>query len=154
MRKNRRRLRLIRPRLQMRLILAFAGVATLALVLQNLLVSYVLTDIAASLPGDGNLLLEATADRLLAVCGISLLVLLPLTLWVGVLVTHRVAGPLSRIESFLKQALAGQVKQECQLRSGDELQELCGLVNQATSELRQRHPVGASRSLPVTDRAA
>ncbi len=139
MHKNRRRFRLIRPRLQLRLILAFAGVASLALLLQYILVSYVLTDIAVLLPEDGNLLLEASARRMLGVLGLSLIVLLPLTLWVGVLVTHRIAGPLYKIERYMKEALSGRVQQECKLRSGDELLELCDLVNRMTAAMNQRH---------------
>lgn len=128
--------------------LGFAGVAALALVLQYLLFARILSDVAAGLPDDGNLMIEVAADKLLAALAISFVVLLPATLWIGIQSTHRIAGPLHRIEQFLRDVREGRARAQCELRRGDELQELCDLANQVTE--RQRAELATPRALEPT----
>ena len=135
--RQKRRIKLIRPRLQLRLILAFLGVTALALTLQFILFTSSLTRVAVELPQDGPLLIEQLPEHVLAVLLISAALVLPLTFFVGVLVTFRVAGPLYRFELFLKDVERGAKPADCRLRKGDELQDLCELLNRATAPLRK-----------------
>ena len=134
-----RRIRLIRPRLQLRLIMSITGVAVLALALQYMVFMRVLASVALALPNDGAALMTLISAKLLAVAILTLAMLLPAALLVGVLVTHRIAGPIYRFEVYLKQVLAGTQTAECRLREGDELQDLCVLINQVTEPLRAQH---------------
>ena len=131
-----RRIKLIRPRLQLKLVATFAAIALLALLLQFLLFSSALSAVAAELPSDGPRLLSSINGILASTLAISLCVFLPLCLHVGVLVTHRIAGPIHRFETFLEQVARGEQPEDIRLRKGDELLELCGWINRATEPLR------------------
>lgn len=138
MRHKRRLFRIIRPRLQLRLILAFLGVSLLTLTLQYLLFLRTLTDEAARLPNDSAYLIGGLTTELTAIALWSYALLLPATWMVGILVTHRIAGPIYRFEVYLKQVLAGEARGDCRLRKGDELQDMCALINQVTAPLREQ----------------
>jgi nitrogen fixation/metabolism regulation signal transduction histidine kinase len=73
---------------------------------------------------------------------------LPLTIAVGILVTFRIAGPVYRLKEFLKSIASGATPEDCRLRKGDELQDLCSLANDATAPLRgaKRGEAGDSRA--------
>jgi methyl-accepting chemotaxis protein len=134
---QRRRVQLIRPGLQLNLIARFFGVALLALLLQFILFMCMLGRIASDMPGDALATMETATPELIWVFVISAAVLLPLTLSVGVVVTFRIAGPLHRFESFLKAVARGEKPPDCRIRRGDELQDLCKLLNEATAPLRR-----------------
>ena len=63
--------------------------------------------------------------------------MLPITATVGILATFRIAGPLNRIEAFLTEVRDGSKPADCIIREGDELRELCDLVNEVTAGLRE-----------------
>jgi hypothetical protein len=147
----RRRQRLIQPRLQLKLVLSFVGLSVLALAMQFLLLAASMARIAAELPQDGPVLMQELPGHLMWILALSFLICLPLTFCVGVLVTFRIAGPLHRIEQYLRSILRGERPGECRVRKGDELQELCVLVSQVTQPLRQ--PAGGPAER-VDDRAA
>ena len=134
-RKYKRRIKLIKPRLQVRLIGAFTAVAVIALLLQYLLVAQHLTWTAARLPMGGEYLMDEIPRILMQVLGISFAVLFPLAFAIGVIATFRVAGPVYRFEKYMGELAEGGDPGICRLRSGDELQELCDLINEA----RERH---------------
>lgn len=133
-----RRDRLVRPRLQLRLILAFLAVATTALLMQFALFSSVLTTAAADLPQDGPILIERTSGIALTILLVSLGVLLPLCFFVGILVTFRVAGPLYRFEKHLEAIARGVDPGPCRIRKGDDLQDFCATFNAALTRMRDR----------------
>ena len=149
MARSKRRITLIQPRFQLKLTLSFLGVCVLALTLQFLLFTSALTRLALELPHDGPLLLESVPKYSLVILGISFLVLMPMTLFAGILFTFRIAGPLYRFEMFLRAIIRGERPQSCRIRKGDELQEFCVLLNQATAPLRE-----ADASAPVTPQAS
>ena len=135
-RKYTRTIRLIRPGLQLRLILTFLGVSSLALVLQFILFMSALSEAAVALPNDGLLLMENINGMLLGVFATSFGLLLPTLFGIGLVMTHRVAGPIYRFELFFNQLLKGERPGDIKLRDGDELQEFSQLINRATAELR------------------
>jgi hypothetical protein len=133
-----RKIKLILPRLQIRMMVAFVCLSALALLLQYLLLISVLTRVASELPHDGLLLLDYLGPMLGQIFAISAGLLLPLTVCVGILATHRLAGPIYRFRIFLRQVIDGQRPADCKLRKGDELQDFCELLNQATAPLREQ----------------
>ena len=137
---HKRSKKLIQPRLQLRLIFTFLGVALLALLLQFLLFGATLSSLAADLPQDGPVLLDRIPQYTLLVFGVSLCVLLPMTLCVGVIVTFRIAGPLYRFEQHLKAIVRGEDPGVCRIRRDDELQEFCQTFNAALDKLRSAKP--------------
>lgn len=145
MTQNQRRKKLIQPRLQLTLILSFLGVAVLALLLQFLLFQSTLSVLAADLPQDGALLLERVPGFTLLVLAISLCVLLPLSFFVGVMVTFRIAGPIHNIDQHLLAVARGEDPGECRIRKNDELQDVCAHLNAALGHLRNPHAIPLRR---------
>jgi hypothetical protein len=148
--------KLIQPRLQLRLTFTFLGVALLALLLQFLLFGATISALASELPQDGPVLLDRIPQYTLLVFGISLCILLPMTLCVGVLVTFRIAGPLYRFEQHLKAIARGEDPGVCRIRRDDELQDFCKTLNAALDKLRSARPseVGAAESRAPLEEAA
>jgi hypothetical protein len=139
-----RRIKLIQPRLQLKLTGWFLSVTLIGMLLQYMLLGYFLTQLAMQLPGQGGYVV-AQADRmLLQSLGLSFVLVLPLTLAVGILVTFKVAGPVYRFEKHLDSVARGEDVGPCRIRKGDELQELCRRINAAVDALRARTaPVAA-----------
>jgi len=147
-------MRLIRPSLQIRLIGAFVALSAVSLLLQFIVLSNRVSALAEQLPQDGALYGAELSHELVLVLATSFLVLLPLTFWIGVVVTHRIAGPLYRFEVFLKQVQRGERPAACHLRQGDELKDLCELLNQVTEPLRKTQGGDPESSPATADRAA
>ena len=143
--KVRRRIKLIQPRLQLKLVFASLGICLLGLLFECLFFAACLAELAVDLPQDGTIVLENIRPMLVRVALISCAGILPLVFIVGVLTTFRVAGPLYRIEMFLKAVARGEKPPDCHLRKGDELVELCEIVNLATAPLRRAAPEDAAR---------
>jgi nitrogen fixation/metabolism regulation signal transduction histidine kinase len=75
------------------------------------------------------LLLGLVAVLSLLVIGIGLL---------GIVFTHKVAGPIFKMKRLLRQVGGGKLVIRERLRKGDELQDFCVLLNDATAPLRRR----------------
>ena len=142
---NRRRKRLIEPRIQKRFVLIFLSTASLAALVQCLVVSYLLVRAADQLPNDGLALKTQVTGILASSLLLTVAFLVPLTLAVGVVATHKVVGPLYRFRVYLTQLALGERPEPCRIRKDDELQDLCELLNRATEPLRARGPEAAAR---------
>lgn len=135
----RRRIKLIKPKLQLKLVGVFVGLSALGFLLQSLHVGLRLSELAASIPEGGTYLMAVMPELPLEILLVSFGMLLPLTVAVGILVTFRIAGPVFRFEKYLKAVIRGEEVGPCRIRQGDEFQELCELINQATASLREQH---------------
>ena len=135
--KERRRIKLIKPRLQLKLVGVFVGLSGLGFLLQSLHVGLRLSELASSVPEGGTYLMAVMPELPLEILLVSFGMLLPLTIAVGILVTFRIAGPVYRFEKYLTQVINGEEVGPCRIRDGDEFQELCDLINQATAKLRE-----------------
>lgn len=133
---ERRRIKLIKPGLQLRLTGIFLGLSGLGFLLQSLHVGLRLSEVAGNLPHDGTYLVSMLPELPIEILLFSFGMLMPLTMAIGVLVTFRIAGPIYRFEQFLKAVHGGKQVGPCKLRKGDELQDLCDLINQVTEPLR------------------
>jgi hypothetical protein len=134
--KERRRVKLIKPRLQLKLIGVFVGLSGLGFLLQSLHVGLRLSELAANVPEGGPYLMAVMPELPLEILFVSFGMLLPLTVAVGVMVTFRIAGPVYRFEKYLRDVADKKEVRPCRLRDGDDLQELCALINEVTEPLR------------------
>jgi len=149
MAKHRRTRKLIRTKLQLKLTLWFVATAALCLLFQFFLFTSEMSQLGARLPGDSQFFYAHFLDTMLFVLLASLGVGLPLTFAVGVLLTFKVAGPIYRFTTFMREVKNGTQTAECRLRQGDELQDFCVLLNDVTAPLRAE-----TRDEPVTTEAA
>lgn len=69
---------------------------------------------------------------------LELLILAPFAIWLGLRMTHRIAGPLVRILAVLQQMTLGNYEQRITLRKGDSMVELADAVNRLGEHLRQK----------------
>ncbi len=147
-----RRRKFINKGLQRKLIAAFVGVATYCSFFQMYLMNRSIAQLGERMdtkPGVLDGLSTVLQDNLAT----TLCVLVP-TMWAfGVFVTHRIAGPLYRLEQHLAAIAAGEDPGPCRLRKFDELGQLCETMNAAVDRLRSGNPklstndVGEARSL-------
>ncbi len=66
----------------------------------------------------------------------STAVVLPIAVWVGIMFSHRIAGPWYRMEVILREIAEGSLIKRVNLRKGDELQSLGEAINEVTDNLR------------------
>ena len=142
---ERRKRRLIEPRVQKRFIWIFLSLAALAALVQSLVVSYLLVRLADGLPNDGLALKTQILELLAQSLPLTLALLAPLTVAVGITSTHRIVGPLYRFRVYLTQLAAGERPAPCRIRQDDELQDLCELLNRATAPLRETSSAEGAR---------
>ena len=137
MTQNRRQRTLVLPRLQLRLVGTFFLVLLGGFLLQSLLVHIELRRLtSAGEAGPG--ILEAMPAVQARVLLVSVAILLPATLAVGVLATQRIAGPAFRLERYLREVERGEANALCRLRRHDELKELCSQLNRTLTTIEAR----------------
>ena len=66
---------------------------------------------------------------------LALAVLIPAAAVFSIYLTHRLAGPLFRIEHTARELIRGNLALRIRLRKGDELHELAGLLNEVLDTL-------------------
>ena len=147
--------KLVEPGLQLRLSLVLVSCTWLAALFQVQAVNRALVaaaegsaqggDVLAALPG------IMTRNLLL-----TLGVVCPLLLVVGVVVSHRIAGAAYRIEQHLRAHLRGEEVGPLRLRRRDELQRLAEVADRviATHRIDGRAPAPASAPGAAVERAA
>lgn len=133
-----RKKKLIRPGLQLRLVLTFLCAAALSVQAQAIMLAFTLSRLADYMPSDGARVLEQLPEFIVENVLLGLAILVPVTLGVGLFATFRIAGPIYRFEQFLRAVRDGQQVEPCRLRKGDELMDLCELLNEVTAPLRAR----------------
>lgn len=67
----------------------------------------------------------------------ALFFLIPAAACFSIYITHRLAGPLYRIEHSVRELRNGNLALRIRLRKGDELQELADLLNEAVATMDQ-----------------
>ena len=68
----------------------------------------------------------------------GLMMMIPLVILAGLLMTHKIVGPLDRLKSALDQLGQGNHHLQLKLRKGDVLAELADAINRLAASLRQR----------------
>ncbi len=138
-------------RLQLRLLWPLLGLFVLVTVLQGLALGAELYTFANTLPSDGPQVGEAVPGILLKSVLLSVALLFPALLLVGIHVTFRIVGPLYRFERHLQAVASGEWPEPCRIRSSDELQNFCVLLNEglqsAYEQGREQEREGESEEL-------
>lgn len=68
----------------------------------------------------------------------TMLLLAAFVVWVGIRLTHKVAGPMVRINAALQQMAQGDFNIHLKLRKGDSFVELADAINTLAASLRAR----------------
>jgi hypothetical protein len=147
-----RRKRLIKPSMQLRLIITFAALFGSVFLFQLLVLNWQLAELGVerfeTLPS------SVVAEVVGNMQWIAFVVSLPATLIAGVLITHRWAGPVHQFEQYLGAIARGEDPGPCRIRKGDEMQELCVRLNAAVAALRNGAPARSNANAPGSPEAA
>jgi len=135
-RKYKRRKKLIKPRFQLKVALSGLGIAFMSVLLLMIMINEAFMEFADRGWVDAVALRSEWMDIMFSRLLIALAFLVPMILALGIVLTHRIAGPLYRFETFLTSVMAGEHPEPCRLRTGDELVEFCDLLNEVTEPLR------------------
>ena len=149
--RDRRRIKLPKPGLQLRLVGAFVGLTALGFLIQSLLLGMFLAETSARMPEGGTHLMAELPGLPIRLVLVTLGLVLPLVFAVGVLITFRIAGPVYRFEQYLTSVLRGEQLGPCRLRKGDELGGLCEIINRVTEPLRTGRPHDSAADAPMSE---
>jgi methyl-accepting chemotaxis protein len=128
--------KLIERGLQLRLVCWFASVAVVGLTLQFILLTATMSNLAPDLSTNPAERYEQISSAIQRILALSIVVVLPVSIVVGILTTFRIAGPIFRIRGFLLQLKRGDCPRDIVLRRGDALQDVAQLLNDVTAPLR------------------
>ena len=134
-----RKQKLINGKLQLKLTLWVVGVATLSMLFQFVILYMAVSKIGTELPHDSQIFFQSLPETLFRSFLASLSICLSITFVAGILLTHRIAGPIYRFTQFLKGVNLGQHPDICRIRANDELKDFCALLNETTAPLRDMH---------------
>lgn len=67
---------------------------------------------------------------------LSLVLVTPLIFVIGIYASHKIAGPIYRIEKFLKSMASGEISETLTLRKNDELVALAEGINMVSESMR------------------
>src|SRR5262245_9093834 len=96
-----RKKKLIDPGLQLRLIVPFLVAASVAVLVEAILLNNLVRDLANELPHDESILLSQWPREFRTQLLIAFGLLVPLLTGIGIQASFRIAGPLKRIRSYL-----------------------------------------------------
>ncbi len=129
---------LISTRLQLR----YVGIILLLMFVTAAICSYIVYYTVMILMGE-KLASVYPQGRLMAIINmvnirmlLSLLFITPLVTVVGIFLSHKIAGPIYRIEKFLGDMSAGNLAQRIVLRKGDELMSVAEKINVLNDSLK------------------
>ncbi|MFH1407109.1 MAG: HAMP domain-containing protein [Candidatus Omnitrophota bacterium] len=133
-----RRHYLVKKRLQFRIALIVLGAAVISSVVAGIAVYF-----AASITFGSKLALVYPAGRLVeamrqiyAVLFVCIILISPIIFIVAILFSHKIAGPLIRIERTLDEIGSGNFDVQIKLRKHDELKDLAETINNMASSLK------------------
>lgn len=127
--------KLINKSMQLKMVAVFTAIGCTCALFQIVLVNFGLLGIAKSVPGGGVEVLSKARSMMAQNVFWTLGAMIPLMTCVGVILTHRVAGPAYRMTQHCKAIAAGEPVRPCKIRKDDELQELCDALNAAIAHL-------------------
>lgn len=130
-----RRKKLINKRLQLKMIGVFTAIGGVCALFQIVLVNFSLLEVAKNAPAGGDQILHEARSMMFTNVAWTLGALVPLMVCVGLVVTHRVAGPAYRMTQHCKAIAEGAPVTTCKIREGDELGDLCDALNAAMARI-------------------
>lgn len=137
-----RKKKLINKSLQLKMISIFTAIGCTCALFQVILVNNGLLSIAKSAPSGGDLILRQARGMMLENVAWTLGAMIPLMTCIGIVLTHRVAGPAYRMTQHCKAIAEGAPVTPCKIRKHDELHELCDALNAAMERVAPAQPAG------------
>jgi len=138
--KNRRKNYFIKKEFQTRFIIKFCGLLILASVISGFILYLFSWGTATTTFVNSRLSIVSTADYILPVLiGGGLIAVFLVSIATAVLLkylSHRIAGPLFKIEKSLREIGEGNLNLKIALRSTDEISKQAECVNQMTEKLK------------------
>ncbi len=134
---EKRKKKIVNPRLQGRFLALLLTAAGASVLVHAGLMVWSLSSLATELPHDARRLQDAIPGTVVLSSLATLLAVVPLFLLLGIAGTFRVFGPLYRFRVFLGQVARGGHSEPCRIRQGDELQDICQLLNVVTEPARR-----------------
>ncbi len=137
--------KLIDKSLQLRLVGAFISVGCVAALFQVVLLNNSMLELSEELAKNGDILLAKTPGLLTRCMLATMGLLIPALTLIGILVTHRIAGPAYRMRCYFQEIEAsGEVTYKCKIRKNDELHGMCNLVNKAVQRVQNDLACGSA----------
>ena len=140
--KNRRRNYFIKKGFQTKFILKFCGLVVLGSVISGVSLYLFSRGTVTTTFVNSRLSIVTTADYILpALFGSSLVTIVLISIATAVVVmylSHRIAGPLFKIERSVKEVGAGDLTLKINLRSTDEIRKMADCFNEMTEKLKAR----------------
>jgi methyl-accepting chemotaxis protein len=122
--------------------LKYVGLILAMVFLTGILCSYVVYYTSMLLLGD-KLANVYPQGRLISIVNtvnariiLSLLLITPLIVVIGIYASHKIAGPIYRIEKFLKSMASGELSKPLTLRKNDELVPLADGINNVVESMK------------------
>jgi hypothetical protein len=144
-----RRTLLLDAGFQLRYMFRFAAIGAFGVLLIGVLASRVIRNAVEE--GGSPEVMMASSDTLLWLGGVGAIVMAILTSLVGLVLTHRVAGPVHVMNLYLASIAAGRYPRLRPLRSGDELREFFESLSYTVDRLREREAEEARLITEVID---
>ena len=140
-----RKKQIILPNFQLRLVSKFVGLSLAALLCQFLFMGILLTNVMRGFPGAESILPEVPTIVFKTVLFMAILQL-PV-LFMGLILTFRVAGPIYRFESYLRALARGEHGGPCKIRDKDEFGFLNDAINEVAAKMDEL--TGSQEQAPV-----
>ena len=138
--KDRRKNYFIKRKFQSEFILRFCGLVVLGSVISGIILYLFSRGTVTTTFVDSRLSIISTADYILpALFGSSLVTVILISIATAVVVmylSHRIAGPLFRIERSAKEIGSGDLTFKINLRSKDEITKMADCLNEMTENLK------------------
>jgi hypothetical protein len=145
-----RRTLLLDAGFQFRYMFRFAAIGAFGVLIIGVLASRVIRNAVVEEGGSPEVML-ASSDTLLWLGAVGAVVMAVLTSLVGLVLTHRVAGPVHVMNLYLASIAAGRYPRLRPLRSGDELREFFESLSYTVDRLREREAEEARLITEVID---
>ena len=140
--KNRRRNYYIDKQFQTIFILKFCSLIVIGSIISGLMIYAMSRATVTTTFENSRLTIKSTADFILPavlLSGTAVIILISLvTIIMTLFISHKIAGPLYRLDKDVQEITAGNLKVVFRFRTGDELKPLVGSMNDMTNALRAR----------------
>ncbi|MBI3323890.1 MAG: hypothetical protein HYZ92_01240 [Candidatus Omnitrophica bacterium] len=134
----RRRRWIVEPAYQWTMTSAIVGFLLLVVLANLVLIYYALWSTLHALELNQEAVFVAVFRSVAWTVTSGLMIMVPLVILGGLLLTHKVVGPLERLRYALDQLGTGQHNLQLKLRRGDVLAGLADSINRLAATLRQR----------------
>ncbi len=136
--KFKRKQYLVSPKFQLK----YSGIILLLMFITALMCSYVVYYTSMVMMGE-KLASVYPQGRLVSIVKLvnlrillSLILMSPVVIVIGILLSHKIAGPIFRIERFLNKMASGDFTSRISLRKGDELMTIAERMNSLSESLK------------------